>query len=289
MSLREVLIFLRAHFLPVIIAPVMLGAAISFYLYHSLDGWKLAFALLGSSFLHLAANGIDDIFDFVNSVDILSERMIRSKMAYKPIVRGTLSVSNALLLTISFYALSLVIAVYLAFLTGLVVILFAFLGIAISLLYVVPPVKLDYRGFGETLIFLCFGPVPVTGTFYVLTGSLSYLPFLLSIPTGIFTTNILLMHDTIFYKSYLEGGKLTLATRLGEEKTRVAVAILGSIAYIILIIIAVAGFASPFSLISFLSLPVFLISLRVEKEKGTFLSFLTSILFTSLFAFSLFL
>src|SRR5437667_101367 len=105
-------------------------------------------------------------------------------------------------------------------------------GILLSYFYAAPPVKLDYRGLGmgELAIFLSFGPIPCLGTYYVLTGGLSLIPLILSIPTGLLTTSVLLSHDKIFFDAYSEAGKRSLAVVLGRNLTNKLMFALGPVA-----------------------------------------------------------
>src|SRR5215471_19744977 len=87
---------LRAQFTPIMIAPVVLGTALAWVTVHRFDPFLFALVLLGSLCLHLAANGIDDVYDFLNGTDVLSEKMFPPDApGWKPIPRGIFPVGDA--------------------------------------------------------------------------------------------------------------------------------------------------------------------------------------------------
>ena len=58
----------RVQFLPVMIAPIVLGLAVSWFTSRALHPVLTFLVLTGSVSLHLAANSIDDVYDFVNGL-----------------------------------------------------------------------------------------------------------------------------------------------------------------------------------------------------------------------------
>ena len=192
----------RLQFIPVMVAPVALGAAAAWYLTSRFNALNFLLALAGSISLHLAANAIDDVYDHVNGVDSVSDKTFpREFPGWKPLTRGMISLKGGLEASGILYGFSLVVGLYLSLTVGWFALGIAIPGILLSYFYAAPPVKLDYRGLGmgELAIFLSFGPIPCLGTYYVLTGGLSLIPLILSIPTGLLTTSVLLSHDKIFF------------------------------------------------------------------------------------------
>src|SRR5207247_4038255 len=117
-----------------------------------------------------------------------------------------------------------------------------------------------YRGLGmgELAIFLSFGPIPCLGTYYVLTGSLSLIPLILSIPTGLLTTSVLLSHDKIFFDAYSEAGKRSLAVVLGRNLTNKLIFALGLVAYLLVFLFILLGYAPVCAAAVLLTIPFFL-------------------------------
>jgi 1,4-dihydroxy-2-naphthoate octaprenyltransferase len=290
--------FSRVQFVPVILTPIMVGAAVAFNVSHSLDLAYLALLLLGAASLHIASNSIDDVYDFLNGVDGVSESMFPKEFpGWKPIPRGMLSVSQAYAISFVFYSLSLAIGIYLSVVVGWIALAIAVPGVLLSYFYVAPPLKLDYRGLGlgELSIFLGFGPIPALGAYYVLTGTLRILPILASVPCGLLTVNVLLTHDMVFFDPYEAAGKRSLTIVLGRVRTEWLTLGSAACAYLIVVALVVAGAIPPIALLVLLALPVLLRSgvpsgkVRPVPEYGARakLLFLHSVLFSLLLAIGL--
>ncbi|GAA3215368.1 1,4-dihydroxy-2-naphthoate polyprenyltransferase [Nonomuraea helvata] len=77
-----------------------------------------------------------------------------------------------------------------------------------------------YRGLGELAVFVFFGVVPVMGTAYVQTESLSWPAFFASIPVGLLSCSMLVVNNLRDIGTDTQSGKRTLAVMLGAERTR---------------------------------------------------------------------
>ena len=78
-----------------------------------------------------------------------------------------------------------------------------------------------YRGFGEVFVFVFFGLVAVCGTGYVQTSRISVALVLTGVWVGALTTAILVANNLRDLRGDAATAKLTLATRLGDRRTRV--------------------------------------------------------------------
>jgi 1,4-dihydroxy-2-naphthoate polyprenyltransferase len=293
--------FVRLQFAPVMIGPVILGAAVAWYSSKSFEPGIFALTLLGSLSLLLAANGIDDVYDQLNGVDATADRLFPKEFpGWKPITRGVISVRDGFVISGSFYALSLAVGLYLSVVVGWLAIGIALPGILLSYFYTAPPLKLDYRGLGlgELSILLSFGPIPCLGAYYVLTGGISLLPVVASVSTGLLTVNVLMMHDLIFYEPYRQSGKRSLAVVLGVERTQAAVLTLSALAYLIIVASVAAGRLPLAGLLCVAAVPLLLWS-RWRVPPGqpppqvfgtrTMRTFAHTVAFTLLLALGLFL
>ena len=73
---------------------------------------------------------------------------------------------------------------------------------------------------GDIFVFMFFGVVGTVGTFYVHTGQISLLSFLVSIPVGSLITNILVVNNLRDIEEDKATGKNTLAVRMGKTFTK---------------------------------------------------------------------
>jgi 1,4-dihydroxy-2-naphthoate octaprenyltransferase len=284
---------LRVQFTPIMIAPVTLGAAIAWKVGHWFNPPLFALALVGSVCLHLAANAIDDVYDYINGTDKIADGMFPPDApGWKPVARGMISVGQAFALSYAFYLISLVIGLVLSLLVGWFALVVALPGILLSYFYTAPPLKLDYRGLGlgELSILISFGPIPALGVYYVMSGQVSALPFILGLPSGLLTTGILISHDLIFFDAYKQAEKKSITVVLGKSKATVLSTLLSAMAYVFLAMFIATGVAPTSTLLAFAVLPLFLKFAdlrggeRSPSEYGsrTNIVFLHSVLFTLL-------
>jgi len=290
----------RLQFIPVMVAPVALGAAAAWYLTSRFNALNFLLALVGSISLHLAANAIDDVYDHVNGVDSVSDKTFpREFPGWKPLTRGMISLKGGFEASGILYGFSLVVGLYLSLTVGWFALGIAIPGILLSYFYAAPPVKLDYRGLGmgELAIFLSFGPIPCLGTYYVLTGGLSLIPLILSIPTGLLTTSVLLSHDKIFFDAYSEAGKRSLAVVLGRNLTNKLIFALGLVAYLLVFLFILLGYAPVYAAAVLLTIPLFVGEVDLsgrdasppEHARRTMRAFVQSVTFTLLLSLALLL
>jgi 1,4-dihydroxy-2-naphthoate octaprenyltransferase len=94
------------------------------------------------------------------------------------------------------FAVSGVIGLLLAAVTGyIVILLMGFAGLIMTFIYAFPPFELGFRGIGEPVPFLAFGPLPMAALYYLSTGgTLSFLPLLFSLPTAFWITAVRYAH-----------------------------------------------------------------------------------------------
>lgn len=292
--------FARVQFLPVVLAPMLVGTAAAWYASRSLDPLLILILFVGSASLLIAANSIDDVYDYVNGVDQVSDRMFPKEFpGWKPIPRGMMSVGEGFAISAAFYLVSIAVGIYLALAVGWLALAIAVPGILLSFFYAAPPLRLDYRGYGlgEAAIFLSFGPIPALGAFYVLTRTLEALPFLAAIPAGLLTANVVMTHDMIFFDSYKEAGKRSLTVVLGRVKTERLTFALALLAYAITLALIAVRVLPVTSALVLLDLPIlFSIGLPSGQErtvpeygKMTARVFVHSVVFSALLAAGLFL
>ncbi|MBI3840414.1 MAG: prenyltransferase [Thaumarchaeota archaeon] len=285
----------RAQFTPIMIAPVVLGAALAWHVDGAFSPSLFLLVALGAVCLHLAANAIDDVYDYVNGTDAVAEKMFPPDApGWKPIPRGSLTLGDAFKVSYMLYGASLAIGAALSFVVGWYALAIALPGIILSYFYTAPPLRLDYRGLGlgELSILLGFGPIPALGAYYVMAGHLSALPVLVAVPTGLMTVSVLISHDQIFYDVYLQSGKRSLTVVLGRRRASILLTLLGAAAYLMVAAMVAVQIAPTLGLLALGGLPLFFKladlrgAVRTPPEYGrrTSLAFLQSTIFTGLLA-----
>jgi 1,4-dihydroxy-2-naphthoate octaprenyltransferase len=129
-------------------------------------------------------------------------------------------------------------------------------GAFIVFFYTSPPLKLNYRGLGETMLFLAFGPLIVVGVNYVLARSFSAEALLAGLPLGIFTMNVGLVSNTFDHDDDVASGKRSLPVRFGQPAAVRIIAVTNVIAYVVTALGALAGVLPVWTLAVLLTVPL---------------------------------
>jgi hypothetical protein len=135
----------------------------------SLSRWLLVLA--GLVLAHAANNMINDLFDTLEGVD--TDDYPRAHYAPHPILDRLVSRNTLIAAIVACVLVDFVIAVILTRRCGWPVMVFAVAGFLTSLFYVAPPLKLKHRGFGELALLIIWGPLMISGTYYVMAGSVA--------------------------------------------------------------------------------------------------------------------
>lgn len=116
------------------------------------------------------------------------------------------------------FAAALGMGVYLTLRAGWPVIVFALLGGAAAIFYEAPPLRWSYRGLGETVIGLSYGPWMVLGSAYLHTGSLSMGAFWASLVPGLLIASLAVVNAIPDFHQDRLVGKRNLVVRLGRRR-----------------------------------------------------------------------
>jgi 1,4-dihydroxy-2-naphthoate octaprenyltransferase len=82
------------------------------------------------------------------------------------------------------------------------------------------PIPLGSKALGDLLVFIFFGLVAVTTTYYLQTKTLTSQVFIAAVPIGLFIMAILIINNYRDYESDKKAGKITLAVLLGKQVTK---------------------------------------------------------------------
>lgn len=254
------LVITRAPFLTAIIVPILLAAA---WVAHSNPGvpfpaglfWMTLFAGI---FLHVAANTFNDYFDWRSGSDRENNNYFLPYSGGSRSIELGLINERALFIVASLsLALSAVLGLLLAYLSGPGVILFGLIGAFSAYFYTAPPLRLAARrGLGELLVGLNFGPLSVAGAVYALTGQVTWLDFAVGIPVGLLTTAILWINQFPDEESDRLTGKHNLVVVLGKRYARWGYLVLLLAAFGLVVYGVSAGFLPVGALLGLGGLPL---------------------------------
>ena len=252
---------LRAPFLVGSLIPVIIGSALAL----SEEIFSISFFLitaLGVTALHLGANLLNDYCDARGS-DSVNVRLTPFSGGSRVIQNKEIAPWTILLMSLVFFALGLVVGIWLIYLGRPFVIAIGLFGFAAGWAYSAPPLQLMSRGWGEVLIFFGFGPFITLGTYYVMSGSLSWQAFALGFPQGFFITGVIWINQFPDYQADREVGKKNLVVRWGPDISRYLYCVIMLLAFIVVIfLISIVGF-SYLIMLSFVALPLAVKAMRI--------------------------
>ncbi len=214
-SLQAWILAARPKTLTGAIIPVLTGSALAFG-----DGvfrpLPALLCLLFACGMQIAANFINDLFDFLKGTDRADRLGPERACSQGWITPRAMRCGIGVAITIScLFGFGVVYACYSwlpykgleLLILGAVCILFAFLYTTL----------LSYRGWGDMLVIVFFGFVPVGGTYYVQAYTLNANVAILSLICGLVIDTLLTINNYRDREQDAVSGKQTLVVRFGER------------------------------------------------------------------------
>ena len=265
---------MRAPFLQATIVPVILGGVIAWEVAGKFNWSTFLLTVLGASLIQIASNMFNDYFDFKSGNDFQVKHQNPFAGGGRILTAGLIRPSTHLLVSTSCLVAGSLIGFYFIFGLGLYQLFWlGLIGVISTYFYVGPPFKLAYRGVGEFLVGLNFGPVMTLGAYYVQTQSLASasVPLLASIPIGLLITAVLWINEFPDMDADKAVGKKTLVLRLGYMRSVSVYVALLALSYFLTLLYAVLKVFVSFpitsfaTLISLASLPFALKAVRILR------------------------
>jgi 1,4-dihydroxy-2-naphthoate polyprenyltransferase len=211
----------RPRTLPAAIAPVLVGTAAAVQVSGEIRVVAFIAALVGSIFIQIGTNLANDYSDARRGADT-ADRLGPVRVTSS----GLVAPRRVLVATWVAFAVAVAAGIYLATVAGVVILIVGAASILAGVLYTGGPRPYGYEGLGELFVFLFFGLVAVNGSYYVQLERLDWLPFGLSLGVGFLATAILVVNNVRDLETDRRAGKMTLAVRLGRQRTRSLYALL---------------------------------------------------------------
>ncbi|MEX2435676.1 MAG: 1,4-dihydroxy-2-naphthoate polyprenyltransferase [Balneolaceae bacterium] len=232
----------RPHTLPAAFVPVIAGAAIAWQ-----DGLfridTTAVALFCALAIQVGTNFANDYFDYIKGAD--TDARIGFQRATSTGVIQAAAMRNAAIITMSVAFLA---GLYLVWIGGWIVLAIGVASILFGILYTGGPFPLGYNGLGDLFVFIFFGIVAVTGTYYVNALQWSATALWASFPVGSLCVNILVVNNLRDIDQDRIARKKTLGVLFGERML--------IIEYILMILVA---FLTPLYFYYFLSYSIWVL------------------------------
>lgn len=188
------------------IFPYLLGSAIGLTSAQPFNLELFLMGLVGLIFVLMGVETFNEYFDWVLGTDRVFQ------VEPRPVSKTTF------LIGLVSFAIAGVFAIYLARHSGLPIIIISILGFLAALFYLSPPLKLAYRGLGELVIALSYGPLMMSGAYYLQRHQLDGRVVLISIIPALLLFMIALMNEVPDYYQDKLVGKRNICVRLGRKK-----------------------------------------------------------------------
>lgn len=280
----------RARTLPVMVAPVVLGAVLAWQEGYSFQWGLFLLTLVGALAAHLGANVVNDVFDFTAGADAQARQLQSQGEALatgsQALFSGRASLADYRRLWVILFAIALLCGLILSLWRPWVLAL-AGAGFLLAFFYVAPPLRLAYigRGLGELDIFLSFGLLPLVGAYYVQAGIINLSAILAALPVGLYTTLVLYFHHFLHWRADREVAKKTPVVLLGEARARqLGAALLALTAFLIVIDVLLGVFPWYGVLAALTVIPVYLALRRARGELKQYLTLMAQNMSSNLLA-----
>ena len=218
-------------------------------------------AVIGVALAHLSVNLFDDYFDYqFHSEDVRQQTAAegqRARIAKSPYLTSGEATTRQLFIVASLFGLAAILLGCVVFVTrGLIPLYIAIAAGFLGFFYSGKPIRFCYRGLGELVTGLIFGPLLMAGVHYAACGSLNTGVWVVSVAVGLWVVNILYTHSVMEISTDTKVGKKTLAEVLKTKPLQLtASAIFNFTPYIILLVALLLGHLHPAFAAIFLVLP----------------------------------
>ncbi len=196
--------------------PVLVGSAWGYRTSHEIDLLVVLLALAATVCVHAGANVLNDVFDELGGSDRVNvDRIYPYTGGSRFIQNEIMDVSEMTRWGVVLLVAAMGFGVILVIMKGAAVLWFGVAGIALGVLYSIPPIQLSAHGLGETAVALAFGTLPVSGAAWLQSGVVDADVLIVSVPISLWVAAILLINEVPDIKADASTGRQTLAVRLG--------------------------------------------------------------------------
>ena len=247
----------RLPFLTATIIPVLIGIAIA-ATRGSFDIVTALLTVVGASFVQLAINVSNDVFDTAQGADDANVTPTQFSGGSRVIQYGLVSFRQMATLATGFFIAAGVVGLVLLAISGSTTLLvIGVVGFIVGLGYTAPPLKFVYRGLGEIAVALGFGPLMLLGAYVVQTrGALAWEPFVASVPIALLVALILYVNEIPDRRGDARAGKRTLPVRFSRESVISGYNVAVTAAFVALVVGVVVGILPVPTLLMLLTIPM---------------------------------
>ena len=231
--------------------PYLLGAAWAYAIAGTIDVPMFWSGLFGVVLAVIGVEAYNDYFDSRLGTDRVFDPAALPRVPQWVLWLGTMAFAGAL-----------AVGIYLTVRLGWPILAFALLGGAAAIFYEAPPIRWSYRGLGEAVIGLSYGPWMVLGSLYLHTRSLPWAAFWASLLPGLLIMALAVVNAIPDFHQDRLVGKRNLVVRLGRRRAVWLYLGLSAAGFAVVAAGVVAGMFPAACLAALLALPLLVASGR---------------------------
>lgn len=221
-NIDKINLIFRSKFVVGSIIPFLFSVVWSFYRFEKVDLFLVFLIFISVIFLHIAANILNDYFDWISGRDKKNlDYVLFSTGGSRAIDFKLISENNLFYLSIFFLFIVFLIGLYFVYIKGIIILLIGFVAFFSIYFYSAPPIHLASRyGLGELMHIFCLGPLITYGSAIILSSNfhdVGFIDFFIGFPFGLLITGCLLMNEYPDSKFDKLSGKFNLAVVLGVK------------------------------------------------------------------------
>ena len=202
---------IRPKTLPAAISPVLMATAMAFG--DGIQHFPTAFlCLFAALMIQIGTNLANDYFDFKKGVDT-KERLGPMRMTQSGLIKPHI-MKWAFILA---FGLAILASIGLIKRGGWPIAVIGILAILSGIFYTAGAKPLSFLGLGDLFVLIFFGPVAVSGTYYVQSFEISLAVILAGFAPGLLSVAILTVNNLRDIETDKKSGKKTLAVRFGKS------------------------------------------------------------------------
>jgi 1,4-dihydroxy-2-naphthoate octaprenyltransferase len=242
---------IRVFSLTASIIPVLVGAALAFYMNEDVLWQWLPVVAFCSVLLHAGTNLVSDYFDYNKGVDKdytygSSRVIVENLLGPRAVLAGGLVC----------FAVGCGLGLALVAFRGWPMLALGLVGLLGGWFYTAGPLGFKYMGLGDLYVFILMGPLMVIGSFFALTGRYENSVLIASMPIGCLVAGILSANNLRDIKHDGEAGVRTTAGLLGVTAAKIEYILLLFTAYVSVIAMMAVSILPVWSALVFLTLPL---------------------------------
>lgn len=244
------LMALRPKTLTAAVVPIVVTTALVHGEHRDVLWWISSFALLSAIFIQIGTNLANDAIDFSKGADtdtrIGPQRVTQS---------GLLSSNQVMAGAIACFAVAFCLGIPLVYQGGWPIVTIGMVSLMLGYAYTGGPWPLAYLGLGDLFVILFFGLVAVGGTYLLQTSTITFDASVAGLQVGCLATVMIAVNNLRDAPEDRQVGKRTLAVRFGLRFSRIEIAVMALLPFLLQIYWLSRGFIWA-SILPFVTLPL---------------------------------